>query len=72
MCRFRVKGRPIHRMFNRFQNVPTSCERNLKLDSHIPAQSKRFYMLTTDAAELGAYEGEMSLIEVLCFGMEAI
>ena len=29
MCRFRVNGRPIRRVFHRFQNVPASCERNL-------------------------------------------
>ena len=30
MCRFRVNGRPIRRIFHRFQNVPASCERSLK------------------------------------------
>ena len=25
MCRFRVNGRPIRRIFHRFQNVPASC-----------------------------------------------
>ena len=29
LCRFRVNGRPIRRIFHRFQNVPTSCERSL-------------------------------------------
>ena len=29
MCRFRVNGRPIRRIFHRFQNVPASCERSL-------------------------------------------
>ena len=27
MCRFRVNGRPIRRIFHRFHNVPASCER---------------------------------------------
>ena len=31
MCRFRVNGRPIRRIFHRFQNVPASCERCLRL-----------------------------------------
>ena len=31
MCRFRVNRRPIRRIFHRFQNVPASCERSLKL-----------------------------------------
>ena len=31
MCRFRVNGRPIRRIFHRFQNVPASCERSLSL-----------------------------------------
>ena len=31
MCRFRVNGRPIRRIFHRFQNVPASCERSLRL-----------------------------------------
>ena len=30
MCRFRVNGRPIRRVFHRFQNVPASCERSLR------------------------------------------
>ena len=30
MCRFRVNGRPIRRIFHRFQNMPASCERSLK------------------------------------------
>ena len=30
MCRFRVNGRPIRRIFHRFQNVPASCERSLR------------------------------------------
>ena len=30
MCRFRVNGRPIRRIFHRFQNVPASCEHSLK------------------------------------------
>ena len=30
MCRFRVNGRPIRRIFHRFQNVLASCERSLK------------------------------------------
>ena len=29
MCRFRVNGRPIRRIFHRFQNVRASCERSL-------------------------------------------
>ena len=29
MRRFRVNGRPIRRIFHRFQNVPVSCERSL-------------------------------------------
>ena len=29
MCRFRVNGRPIRRIFRRFQNVPASCERSI-------------------------------------------
>ena len=29
MCRFHVNGRPIRRIFHRFQNVPASCERSL-------------------------------------------
>ena len=32
MCRFRVNGRPIRRIFHRFQNVPASCERSLSGD----------------------------------------
>ena len=28
MCRFRVNGRPIRRIFHRFQNAPASCERS--------------------------------------------
>ena len=31
MCRFRVNGRPIRRIFHRFQNVPASCERSLNV-----------------------------------------
>ena len=31
MCRFRVNGRPIRRIFHRFQNVPASCERSLRV-----------------------------------------
>ena len=31
MCRFRVNGRPIRRIFHRFQNLPASCERSLNL-----------------------------------------
>ena len=31
MCRFRVNGRPISRNFHRFQNVPASCERSLRV-----------------------------------------
>ena len=34
MCRFRVNGRPIRRIFHRFQNVPASCERSLRLRLH--------------------------------------
>ena len=30
MCSFRVNGRPIHHISYRFQNVPASCERNLR------------------------------------------
>ena len=30
MCRFRVNGRPIRRIFHRFQNLPASCERSLR------------------------------------------
>ena len=26
MCRFRVNGRPIRRIFHRFQNLPASCD----------------------------------------------
>ena len=33
MCRFRVNGRPIRRIFDRFQNVPASCERSLSFHS---------------------------------------
>ena len=29
MCCFRMNGRPIRRIFHRFQNVPASCERSL-------------------------------------------
>ena len=29
MCRFRVKRRPLRRIFHRVQNVPASCERSL-------------------------------------------
>ena len=35
MCRFRVNGRPIHRIFHRFQNVSVSCERSLRLTRYI-------------------------------------
>ena len=35
MCRYRVNRRPIRRIFHRFQNVPASCERSLKLDSRV-------------------------------------
>ena len=31
MCRFRVNRRSIRRIFHRFQNVPASCERSLRL-----------------------------------------
>ena len=31
ICRFRVNGRPIRRIFHRFQNLPASCERSLRL-----------------------------------------
>ena len=31
MCRFRVNGRPMRRIFHRFQNLPASCERGLIL-----------------------------------------
>ena len=31
MCRFRVNRRPIRHIFCRFQNVPASCERSLRL-----------------------------------------
>ena len=33
MCRFRVNGRPIRRIFHRFQNVPASRERSLSKHS---------------------------------------
>ena len=33
MCRFRVNGKPIRRIFHRFQNVPESCERSLRCQS---------------------------------------
>ena len=33
MCRFRVNRRPIRRIFDRFQNVPASCERSLICES---------------------------------------
>ena len=33
MCRFRVNGRPIRHISNRFQNVPASCERSLSLET---------------------------------------
>ena len=36
MCRFRVNGRPIRRIFHRFQNVPASCERSLSLRAGTP------------------------------------
>ena len=32
MCRFRVNGRPIRHTFHRFQNLPASCERCLRLE----------------------------------------
>ena len=32
MCRFRVNGRPIRHIFHRFQTVPASCERSLRLN----------------------------------------
>ena len=31
MCHFRANGRPIRRIFYRFQNVPASCERSLRV-----------------------------------------
>ena len=31
MCRFRVNGSPIRHIFHRFQNLPASCERSLRL-----------------------------------------
>ena len=31
MCHFCVNGRPIRHIFHRFQNVPASCERSLKI-----------------------------------------
>ena len=34
MCGFRVNGRPIRRIFHRFQNVPASCERSLSFSYH--------------------------------------
>ena len=37
ICRFRVNGRPIRHIFHRFQNVPASCERSLRLGG------RRFY-----------------------------
>ena len=35
MCRFRVNRRPIRRIFHRFQNVPASCERSLRVLNNI-------------------------------------
>ena len=35
MCRFRVNGRPIRHIFHRFQNVPASCERSLRMKCKI-------------------------------------
>ena len=46
MCRFRVNGRPIRRIFHHFQNVPASCERSLKLAYkvyHIKSLITQFY-----------------------------
>ena len=34
MCRFRANRRPIRHIFHRFQNLPASCERSLRLHSH--------------------------------------
>ena len=31
ICRFRVNRRPIRHIFHRFQNVPASCERSLRM-----------------------------------------
>ena len=40
MCRFRVNGRPIRRIFHRFQNVPASCERSLNQEKSTDNSSK--------------------------------
>ena len=40
MCRFRVNGRPIRRIFHRFQNVPASCERSLILQKRQLSKEK--------------------------------
>ena len=34
MCRFRVNRRPIRHIFHRFQNLPASCERSLKVSHY--------------------------------------
>ena len=39
MCHFRVNGRPIRHIFHRFQNVPASYERSLRLQM-IPDSGK--------------------------------
>ena len=45
MCRFRVNRRPIRRIFHRFQNVPTSCERSLSLMFKSRVNVFRFFTL---------------------------
>ena len=44
MCRFRVNGKPIRRIFRRFQNVPASCERSLSLSRRADKNLATFYL----------------------------
>ena len=39
MFHFRVNGRPIRHIFHRFQNVPASCERSLKVPENLKLES---------------------------------
>ena len=41
MCRFRVNRRPIRHIFHRFQNLPASCERSLKLKKVLISKALR-------------------------------
>ena len=74
MCRFRVNGRPIRRIFHRFQNVPASCERSLRrfkldsltFDSGVLCISENFRFkspLTVIEVDIKCFSLKMSLIK---------